>query len=116
MLFRSIVRVRVTLPAGRETLLDDLAIRRALVSVHYMAGVSREVEGAQRSRLANVRTAEGIGPSKALDLYFESKGVQGERLQVLAKYGRDLVAEVDAGAEAVETVSGEAVPLGGLAE
>lgn len=107
----AIVRVRVTIPAGQEQLLDDAAVRRALLPAHYMAGIARDVEGATRARLGSIRTSDGIGPTRALDLYLESKGIQGDRARKLAEVGRRLVAEVDAGPEAVDGAPTPGTPI-----
>jgi hypothetical protein len=85
--------------------LDDLAIRRALLPAHYMAGVAREIEGAQRARLGNLRP-EGIGPARALELYLESREIKGDRAAELLAYGRRLVEQVDAGPGAPEGEAG----------
>ncbi len=86
----AIVRVRVTL-AGASTSadLDEAAVRRALASAHYIAGVSREAEGSRHIRLGDVRIGE-LGPMDALALYFQSRGVAEERSAVLLEYGRRL--------------------------
>ena len=97
----AVVRVQVTVSSGREGLLDDMAIRRALAAAHYMAGISREVEGAQRARIGSVRT-EGLAPGRALELYLELKDIKGERAKELTDYGRRLVAQVDTGIDQAE--------------
>lgn len=105
----AIVRVRVTLQSGTEGQLDDLAIRRALLPAHYMAGISREVEGAQRSRLGNLRP-EGVSPGRALELYLESRDIKGERAQELLAYGQRLVQQVDSGESAEDGAGSSGAP------
>lgn len=88
----AIVRVQVNLPAGQEGLLDDAAVRRALASAHYIAGIARETEGGVRSRLGDVKV-EGLTPIRALELYLKSKETPPERTKELLDYGRRVIQE-----------------------
>ncbi|HLC30305.1 MAG TPA: hypothetical protein VJM51_05950, partial [Dehalococcoidia bacterium] len=86
----AIVRVQVSVASGDEALLDDAAVRRALGTAHYIAGIAREIEGAPRGRLGDVNVEE-LTPLEALKLYLESKETPPERARVLLEYGGRLI-------------------------
>ncbi len=92
----AVVRVRVNLPAGQEALLDDAAIRRALASAHYLAGILREAEGGVRSRLGDVHI-EALAPLGALELYLRSKETHEDRARQLLEFGKQVIAQVHDG-------------------
>ncbi|MBI2886841.1 MAG: exonuclease SbcCD subunit D [Chloroflexi bacterium] len=94
----AIVQVQVELAAGQEGLLDDAAIRRALASAHYIAGISREAPDSPRRRLGEVKVEE-LAPLQALELYLRARETPSERTQALLEYGRRLIESPEAASE-----------------
>jgi exonuclease SbcD len=88
----AIVRVQIKVPAEKEALIRESEIRKALTEAYYVAAINREVEQEHRSRLG-ARTAEGITPGEALQLYLESRKVPQDRARVLLEYGERLISE-----------------------
>ena len=92
----AVVRVRIRLPAETETLLREGDIREALRSAHYIAAVSREVEGARRTRLASGES-EGLQPLSALRIYLEGRDTDPQRAERVVRYAEEIIAEVENG-------------------
>ena len=90
----AVVRVRVRLPAEAEALLREGDIRQALQSAHYIAAVSREVEGARRARLASGES-EGLQPLSALRIYLEGRHTDPQRAERVLRYAEEIIAEVE---------------------
>jgi exonuclease SbcD len=86
----AVVRVRITLPAELDRHLREADIRQALASAHYIAAVSREVQGMRRTRLSADIT-EGLQPLQAVRLYLESRGVEPQRREQILKHAQELV-------------------------
>ena len=86
----SIVRLRVSLPAGLEVQVREGEIQEALLGAHYVAAISMEVEQERRTRVAP-DLAEGLSPMGALRLYLESRDVEQERLKKLLDYAEELL-------------------------
>ena len=92
----AVVRVRIRLPAEAEPLLREGAIREALHSAHYIAAVSREVEGTRRTRLSSGES-EGLQPLQALRIYLEGRDADPQRAERVMQYAEELIAEVETG-------------------
>ena len=92
----AVVRVRIKLPAEADALLREGEIREALRSAHYIAAVSREVEGARRTRLSSGES-EGLQPLQALGLYLEGRNTSPQRKDKVLRYADELIAEVESG-------------------
>ena len=90
----AVVRVRISLPSELEPQLREGEIRQALSGAHYVAAISRELEGTRRTRLDR-DSAEGLGPMEALRLYLESRGMEAGRQETLLRYAGELMAEED---------------------
>ena len=88
----AIVRVQVSLPVEHASSLDEQAVRRALAGASYVAGVTREVAGAPRTRLQDVQV-EGLTPLQALELYFKAKETTPERARVLMQHAQLLLSQ-----------------------
>ncbi len=86
----SIVRLKVSLPAGSDVHLRESDIREALSSAHYVAAITRDVEQDRRTRIPP-GVAEGLTPLDVLRLYLESRTVAPDRQEKLLKYAEDLV-------------------------
>jgi exonuclease SbcD len=86
----AVVRVRITLPANMETHLREAEVRQSLGPAHYIAAVSREVEGIRRTRLS-ADVTEGLQPLQAVRLYLESRGVEPLRREQILKRAEELV-------------------------
>jgi exonuclease SbcD len=94
----SIVRVRVSMEAEQEPAFREIAIRQALSSSYYLAGVEREVHREHRTRLG-ADDAEKLPPVAALRKYFESRNVPNDREEILVGYAERLLQEELEGAE-----------------
>ena len=92
----AVVRVRIRLPAEAEPLLREGELRAALQSAHYVAAISREVEGSRRTRLSGAES-EGLQPLQALRLYLESRETEPQRAEKVLHYAQELIAEVETG-------------------
>ena len=90
----AVVRVRITLPAELEPHLREPDIRQALDGAHFIAAVSREVEGTRRTRLGS-DVAEGLQPMQAVRLYLESREVDPRRQEKVLRYAEELVQSQD---------------------
>jgi len=77
----AVVRVRVQAQPEQEELLRDADIRRALKDAYFVAGVTKEVQRAYRTRLGP--TPEGLAPAELLKRYLESRGTPPERVKAL---------------------------------
>ena len=88
----AVVRVRVSLPPEMESRLRESDLREALNPAHYIAAISREVEGARRIRLG-ADVAEGLQPLQALRLYLESRDTDPQRRDQLLRYAEELISQ-----------------------
>ena len=86
----SIVRLKIGMPADLDVHLREGEIRQALSSAHYVASLTREVEQDRRTRIPP-RLAEGLTPQAALGLYLESRDMEPERRERMARYAEDLI-------------------------
>ena len=71
-------------------------MREALRSAHYIAAISREVEGARRTRLSSGES-EGLQPLQALRLYLDGRDTSEQRRERVLSYAEELIAEVESG-------------------
>ncbi len=85
----AIVRVQISIPAAKETLVHDADLRKALKDAHYVA-IAREVRAESRYRLGDW-VAEELTPAEALKVYLQTKKVSPARQQVLLQYGESLI-------------------------
>ena len=92
----AVVRVRIRLPAEADSLLREGEIREALRSAHYIAAISREVEGARRTRLSSGES-EGLQPLQALRFYLDGRDTSPQRRDRVLSYAEELIAEVESG-------------------
>ena len=90
----AIVRVLIKVPGDLEGHLRDADIRTALDGAHYVASISKEVMEERRARLGK-DYSQGLEPREALKLYFESRNVSVERVEMLMRHADDLMAEED---------------------
>jgi exonuclease SbcD len=95
----AVVRVRITLPAEMEPHLREVDIRQSLAPAHYIAAVSRNVEGMRRTRLS-ADVTEGLQPLQAVRLYLESRGVEPQRREQILKRAEELVEQEAEGPDA----------------
>ncbi len=92
----AVVRVRIRLSPEADALLREGEIREALQSAHYIAAISREVEGARRTRLAQGES-DGLQPMQALGLYLDGRETAPQWKEKLLRYAEEIIAEVEAG-------------------
>ena len=90
----AVVRVRITLPSELDSHLRDADIRLALEGAHYIAAISRQVEGTRRTRLGS-DVAEGLQPLQAVRLYLESRDMEADRQEKILRYAEILVQAED---------------------
>ena len=86
----AVVRVRISVPTELETQLRDSDIRQGLSDAHYIAAVSRELEGARRTRLSAEMT-EGLQPLHVVRLYLESRDLAPQRREQIMRSAEELV-------------------------
>jgi exonuclease SbcD len=92
----AVVRVRIALPSELESQLREPDIRQSLAAAHYIAAISREVEGRRRTRLG-ADVTEGLQPIQAVRLYLESRGVEPPRREKILKYAEELISQEEEG-------------------
>jgi len=92
----AVVRLRIRLPAASDPLLREGEIREALRSAHFIAAISRDVEGTRRTRLASGES-EGLQPLQALRLFLDGKETSSQRRDTVLRYAEELIAEVETG-------------------
>ncbi|MBF8268181.1 MAG: sbcD [Dehalococcoidia bacterium] len=88
----SIVRVKVTMPQGAETLLREEDVRRALAAAHFVTPIVRDVQRERRTRLG-ATPVEGLSPRETLRLYLDTAKIPPDRARVLLRYGEELINE-----------------------
>ncbi|MFC1994656.1 exonuclease SbcCD subunit D [Chloroflexota bacterium] len=88
----AIVRLQVRVPAGKEGLIRDAEVRKALQDAYFVAAINKDVGRQQRFRLGAWR-AETMTPEQALALYLEFRKTPTERVRVLLEYGQKLIQE-----------------------
>jgi len=87
----SVVRLVLRLKEEQEPLLQDREVRKALDAAYYVAGVSKDVERAERQRLGGV-SVETLSPTELLDRYLDVKDVAPERKTILLEAAQELMA------------------------
>jgi exonuclease SbcD len=89
----AVVRVSLRLRAEQETLLQEREVLRALnQAAYYVAGVSKDVERAERQRLGAV-SVESLAPLELLERFFEVKGVAAGRKERLLQAAEEIMVE-----------------------
>ncbi|MBX7237311.1 MAG: exonuclease SbcCD subunit D [Caldilineales bacterium] len=91
----AIVRVRVELRPDQEAGLKERTIRAALAEAYEVAAISREVEGAVRSRWGAINV-EALTPMQQLELFFRSSNVPETQVKGLLADADAIIREVDA--------------------
>ena len=86
----AIVRVRITLPGEMDVHLREGEVREVLKGAHYLAALTREIEGERRTRIS-AGTAEGLSPIGALHMFLEDRGTDQARQQKLLEYAEKLM-------------------------
>jgi exonuclease SbcD len=96
---RAVVRLEVTATREQAAALPDDALRQPLEAAqpYLIAGASVQVERETRRRLAESEDeiTRGLTPRRALDLYFQSKELDPERIALLLAAADELLAEGD---------------------
>ena len=87
----AIVRLVIQLTPETETLLKDGAVFEQLkrAGVFHIAGIRKEVERRDRSRLDV--SPEGLTPLELLARYFTSRGIEAARRQELLERAKDII-------------------------
>ena len=86
----SVVRVRINLTAESDAHLRENEIRDALEPAHFIAAISREIEGARRTRISPTE-GEDLQPMQALGLYLDSRNIDGERRDKIMRKAEELI-------------------------
>ncbi|MBC8280290.1 MAG: exonuclease SbcCD subunit D [Chloroflexi bacterium] len=86
----SVVRVRINLTAESDAHLRENEIRDALEPAHFIASISREIEGTRRTRISPTE-GEDLQPMQALGLYLDSRNIEGERRDKIMRKAEELI-------------------------
>ncbi len=86
----SVVRVRITLTAESDAHLRENEIRDVLQPAHFIASISRDIEGARRTRISPTE-GEDLQPMQALGLFLDSKNIEGERRDKIMRKAEELI-------------------------
>jgi len=88
----AVVRVHIKVPPGKEDLIRESEVRKALKEAYFIAAINKDVEQERRSRLGT-HSVEALTPMDALKLYLESKNASKDRIKLLIEYGEKLLSE-----------------------
>lgn len=86
----TVVRVLIHVDEERARLIQDREIRRALGEAHYISAIHKEVERRIRQRLGGL-SAEEMTPRDLLQRYFQDRGQEPERIQLLLRYADEIL-------------------------
>jgi len=86
-----VVRLTINIPADCDREIQMDKIKKALSSAHYIAGISRNVERAERLKIDGQEEVERLTPIEALNKYFEAKKFSLERQKELEKYASQIL-------------------------
>ena len=87
-----IVRVQIVVPGELDGLLRDSDIRAALESAHFVASITKEIMERPRIRLSE-EYSRTMDPREALKSYFDAKGVDKSRADLLFQRAGTLMQE-----------------------
>ena len=85
-----IIRLIVNIPAELDKDIEMDKIKKALSSAHLIAGISRNVERVERTKL-ETSEVESLTPLQALQTYFASKKYSPEKQKRLKEYAAQLL-------------------------
>jgi hypothetical protein len=88
----AVVRVRITLTAESDAHLRENEIRDALEPAHFISSISREIQGARRTRISSTE-GENLQPMQALGIYLDSKKIDGDRREKIMRKAEELIAQ-----------------------
>ena len=86
-----IIRLIINIPANCDGELQMDKIKKSFSDAHLIAGISRNVERKERTRLDITEEVERLTPIEALRKYFESKKTPPEKQKTLEKYATELL-------------------------
>ena len=86
----SIVRIIIQAREEQDPLIEDRRIQQALREASYIASIKHDIDRQHRRRLGEVNIEE-LSPLQALELYFESKGLEEERKLLLLKHAEGII-------------------------
>ncbi len=89
----AIVRLRIRLTAEQDALLKERRIRAALADAFTVAGVIKEIEWGERSRLGAI-SVESMTPLDLLDRYFDATGVSESEKEALLADAQSIISDV----------------------
>jgi len=87
-----IVRAQIVVPGELDGLLREVDIRAALESAHFVASISKEIVERPRVRLSE-EYSRTMDPREALKSYFDAKGVDKGRAELLFQKAEALMQE-----------------------
>ncbi len=85
----SIVKVQISMPKTKETLIHEADLRKMLKEAHYVV-IVKETKAESSYRLGDW-VAEELTPIEALKIYLRTKRLSPERQQILLQYGESLI-------------------------
>lgn len=86
-----IVKVIINIPAECEEEIKMDQIKKALKEANFVAGISRNVEKKERTKLEDTDQIETLTPLQAIQKYFESKKYSLEKQKKLEEYAAQLL-------------------------
>jgi len=86
----AVVRVIIRARPEQDPLIEDRFIQQSLDKAGYIAGIKHDVDRVYRQRL-KAENIEELSPLEALSLYFDSKGIEADRKEVLLKHAEGIV-------------------------
>ena len=76
--------------AETDAHLRETEIRAALEPAHFIASISREIEGTRRTRISPSE-GEDLQPMQALGIYLDSRKIEGERREKIMRKAEELI-------------------------
>ncbi len=86
-----IVKVIINIPADLDAEIQMDKIKKALSNAHIIAGISRNLERAEREKIDLGKEVETLTPINALKKYFESKKYSPQKQKELEQYASEIL-------------------------
>lgn len=86
-----VVKTTIDIPAAMQKEIEMDKVKKALESAHFIAGISRNVEKLNRTKLEGTDEVERLTPLQALQKYWEVKKTDPEKIKKLEKYASELM-------------------------
>lgn len=87
----TVVRVIINIPTGMEKEIEMDQIKKILSGAHFIAGISKNIERQERTKIDGQQQIERLTPIEALRKYLEAKKSSAEKVKQLENYAAQLL-------------------------